>query len=160
MQRNALVSGNHPYNIRSKLCKSTDVTIVLLRVMEYYEGILILTTNRIKTFDVAVQSRVHLALRYQDLTPDHRKQVFKIFYKQLNTDNCDDLTAIRKYIEDDFEEEFNGRQIRNVFASAMALAREHKRKVCVGDFRQAVKVTRDFQKYLMEESIKARQRQE
>ena len=31
---------------------------VLLRVLEYYDGILILTTNRMKSFDVAVQSRI------------------------------------------------------------------------------------------------------
>lgn len=31
---------------------------VLLRVLEYYDGILILTTNRMKSFDIAVQSRI------------------------------------------------------------------------------------------------------
>jgi AAA+ superfamily predicted ATPase len=47
--------------------------------MEYYEGILILTTNRIKTFDVAVQSRVNLAIRYQDLSVEDRKKIFRNF---------------------------------------------------------------------------------
>jgi hypothetical protein len=32
--------------------------IVLLRVLEYYDGILILTTNRMRSFDIAVQSRI------------------------------------------------------------------------------------------------------
>ncbi|KAF2236692.1 P-loop containing nucleoside triphosphate hydrolase protein [Viridothelium virens] len=36
----------------------------LLRVLEYYEGILILTTNRLRSFDIAVQSRIHLAIKY------------------------------------------------------------------------------------------------
>jgi hypothetical protein len=31
---------------------------VLLRVLEYYDGILILTTNRMRSFDIAVQSRI------------------------------------------------------------------------------------------------------
>ena len=127
--------------------------------MEYYEGILILTTNRIKTFDVAVQSRVHLAIRFQDLSVEDRKKIFKNFYNQLTTENCDELKAIKDYI-DDFDQELNGRQIRNVFSSAMALARERNEKVCLQDFKQVVKVTREFQKYLMEESLKARQRVE
>ncbi len=61
---------------------------------------------------------------------------------------------------DDFDEELNGRQIRNVFSSAMALARAREEKVCLKDFKDVVKVTREFQKYLMEESVKARQRME
>ena len=127
--------------------------------MEYYEGILILTTNRIKTFDVAVQSRVHLAVRYQDLSGEDRKKIFRNFYNQLTTENCDELKAIKEYI-DEFDEELNGRQIRNVFSSAMALARERDDKVRLVDFKKTVKVTREFQKYLMEESVKARQRME
>ncbi len=124
--------------------------------MEYHEGILILTTNRIKTFDVAVQSRVHLAVRYQDLTVEDRRKVFRTFYNQLSGENCSELKLIKEYI-DEFDEELNGRQIRNVFSSAMALARERNEKVTVKDFKTVVKVTREFQKYLMEESVKARQ---
>ena len=126
--------------------------------MEYYEGILILTTNRIKMFDVAVQSRVHLAVRYQDLSPTDRNKVFMNFYNQLTTENCDELTKLKNYMDDVVEENpFNGRQIRNIFSSALALAREHKRKVRVDDFKKVVKVTREFQSYLQEQSIRARQ---
>ncbi|KAL8650961.1 MAG: hypothetical protein Q9226_004928 [Calogaya cf. arnoldii] len=140
MERNALVS-------------------VLLRVMEYYEGILILTTNRIKMFDVAVQSRVHLAVRYQDLSPTDRNKVFMNFYDQLTSENCSELMRLKEYIKE-FDENFNGRQIRNVFSSALALAREHKRKVRVEDFKKVVKVTKEFQGYLQEQSYKARQKNE
>ena len=45
MQRNALVS-------------------VFLRVLEYYEGILILTSNRVGTFDEAFKSGIQFALHY------------------------------------------------------------------------------------------------
>lgn len=127
--------------------------------MEYHEGILILTTNRIKTFDVAVQSRVHLAVRYQELTVEDRKKVFRTFYNQLSSENCHDLQRIKEYI-DEFDKELNGRQIRNVFSSALALARERNDKVTLKDFKQVVKVTGEFQKYLMEESVLARKHME
>ncbi|KAI8932326.1 hypothetical protein NX059_010520 [Plenodomus lindquistii] len=40
---------------------------VFLRVLEYYEGILILTSNRVGTFDEAFKSRIQLSLHYDDL---------------------------------------------------------------------------------------------
>lgn len=55
---------------------------VLLRVLEYYQGIIILTTNRIKSIDVAVISRIHLAIRYSDLTEDQMSEIFSFFLNQ------------------------------------------------------------------------------
>ena len=44
----------------------TDMHIigVFLRVLEYYAGILFLTTNRIGDFDEAFTSRIHMRLFY------------------------------------------------------------------------------------------------
>jgi hypothetical protein len=36
---------------------------IFLRVLEYFQGILFLTTNRVSSFDDAFQSRIHIALR-------------------------------------------------------------------------------------------------
>ena len=36
---------------------------IFLRLLEYFQGILFLTTNRVSTFDDAFQSRIHIALR-------------------------------------------------------------------------------------------------
>lgn len=41
---------------------------VFLRVLEYYEGILILTSNRVGTFDEAFKSRILLSLDYDNLS--------------------------------------------------------------------------------------------
>ncbi len=132
----------------------------LLRVLEYYEGILILTTNRIKTFDLAVQSRVHLAVRYTDLSGDDKRKIFYNFLKRLNSDNTENLNKIERYVTEDFDEEFNGRQIRNVVSSAMAVARGRNGKITLRDIKDVVKVTRDFRNHLYEETVKARQRME
>jgi SpoVK/Ycf46/Vps4 family AAA+-type ATPase len=64
MQRNALVS-------------------VFLRVLEYYNGILILTTNRIGTFDEAFKSRVQLALHYPPLDEKGREEIWHNFMRAL-----------------------------------------------------------------------------
>lgn len=38
------------------------IVSVFLRMLEYYKGILFLTTNRIGTFDEAFKSRIHISL--------------------------------------------------------------------------------------------------
>jgi SpoVK/Ycf46/Vps4 family AAA+-type ATPase len=40
---------------------------VFLRKLEYCEGIMFLTTNRVSEFDEAILTRVHLMLRYDHL---------------------------------------------------------------------------------------------
>ncbi|KAK9414655.1 putative AAA+ ATPase domain-containing protein [Seiridium unicorne] len=43
---------------------------VFSRELERYEGILFLTTNRMQTFNAAILSRIHLALKYEPLKKD------------------------------------------------------------------------------------------
>lgn len=43
------------------------IVSIFLRVLEYYEGILFMTTNRINDSDVAVHSRIHVSLEYLSL---------------------------------------------------------------------------------------------
>ncbi|KAJ6520231.1 AAA family ATPase [Mycena sanguinolenta] len=40
---------------------------VFLRLLEHYQGILFLTTNRVNTFDPAFKSRIHMALQYENI---------------------------------------------------------------------------------------------
>ena len=55
---------------------------IFLRVLEYYEGIMFLTTNRVQTFDAAFQSRIHISLEYAELDTKSRKQVWDNFLNQ------------------------------------------------------------------------------
>jgi hypothetical protein len=38
-----------------------------LRLLEYHQGVLFLTTNRVKSFGDAFPSRISVALKYSDL---------------------------------------------------------------------------------------------
>ncbi|KAF2151737.1 P-loop containing nucleoside triphosphate hydrolase protein [Myriangium duriaei CBS 260.36] len=58
------------------------IVSIFLRVLEYYEGIMFLTTNRVHTFDQAFQSRIHISLDYPELSIESRKQVWKNFLAQ------------------------------------------------------------------------------
>jgi len=89
-----------------------------LRTLEYYRGILFLTTNRLNTLDPAFESRIHLALKYTDLDINARKSVWSNFMNQtINFRDIseEDMTRIA-------EIPLNGRQIKNKFKIAQLLA--------------------------------------
>jgi SpoVK/Ycf46/Vps4 family AAA+-type ATPase len=95
---------------------------IFLRVLEYYEGMLFLTTNRIDNIDAAFQSRIHISMAYPDLTSDSRKSIWQNFLKSLG--------GLEQWKDQDLEEmasvELNGRQIKNVLKSASLLAARKK----------------------------------
>lgn len=58
---------------------------VFLRKLEYFEGILFMTTNKVTEFDEAILSRVHLKVKYEDLTREARRELWKYFLSKANT---------------------------------------------------------------------------
>lgn len=54
---------------------------VFLRVLEYYEGILILTSNRVGTFDEAFRSRIQLSIHYKNLNAEDRALIWAKFHR-------------------------------------------------------------------------------
>ncbi|KAH0360118.1 P-loop containing nucleoside triphosphate hydrolase protein, partial [Aureobasidium melanogenum] len=57
---------------------------IFLRVLEYHEGIMFLTTNRVSTFDPAFQSRIHISINYPELSPDSRRKIWENFLSRHN----------------------------------------------------------------------------
>ncbi|KAF2199215.1 hypothetical protein GQ43DRAFT_376793, partial [Delitschia confertaspora ATCC 74209] len=71
---------------------------VFRRVLEYYESILILTNNRVGTFDEAFKSRIQLVLHYPTLGPFQRLRIRENFINRLksfedDTVDIDDLSS-------------------------------------------------------------------
>jgi SpoVK/Ycf46/Vps4 family AAA+-type ATPase len=48
---------------------------VFLRALEYYSGILILTTNRVGSFDEAVISRMAAIVHFKELDADQKQKI-------------------------------------------------------------------------------------
>lgn len=90
-----------------------------LRHVEYYRGILFMTTNRVKTFDKAFLSRIHIALHYQNLTNSARIQIWSSFLKKAGVD-VEKLG--NKQLEKLGKHDVNGRQIKNATRTAHSLA--------------------------------------
>jgi SpoVK/Ycf46/Vps4 family AAA+-type ATPase len=118
--------------------RRNSLVSTLLRILEYYEGIplafpmflqktnrllgiLFLTSNRVKTFDEAFQSRIHFAVQFSILTEQQRKKIWEMWFKKAS-DKLDPSFEWQEYLEEEgrlVKEKLNGRQIRNVFRSAM-----------------------------------------
>lgn len=99
---------------------------MLLRVLEYYQGILILTTNQIAQFDVAVLSRIHIAIEYTSLNRDQQERIFNTFLDPLDKAGLiESYQDITDWLEESVYSSHNldGRQIRNIITSALGLAR-------------------------------------
>lgn len=102
-------------------------------MMEYYAGVLFLTTNRVGVFDEAFTSRIHLSLYYPPLDRNSTLQIFAKNWDRINAQykktgrtiniNTSEITEFAiDYFENNKEGRWNGRQIRNAFQSALALA--------------------------------------
>ncbi|PPJ58452.1 hypothetical protein CBER1_08352 [Cercospora berteroae] len=68
---------------------SSTLRALFLRLLEYYRGVLILTTNRQVTFDQAFHSHIHLTMHYGALDQHARAQVWKTFLTKSNLATAD-----------------------------------------------------------------------
>jgi hypothetical protein len=98
---------------------------VFLRRLEYFQGVLIMTTNRKRTIDSAFDSRIHFKIHYGDLSPESRSAIWKtclenipsnLFKSEINEADLKRLADL----------ELNGRQIKNAMACAVSIAVEEK----------------------------------
>lgn len=92
---------------------------IFLRMLEYYEGILFLTTNRVDNLDAAFQSRIHISMEYSELSAPSRRHVWANFLsgggKRAHGFSNGDLDVLAEYA-------MNGREIKNVLKTAQLLA--------------------------------------
>ncbi|MCO5592252.1 hypothetical protein L7F22_046250 [Adiantum nelumboides] len=98
--------------------KRNLMTCVFLRLLEYYAGVLFLTTNRVGTFDEAFLSRISLCIRYPPLDDGRRRLVWQNLLTRggiaISEDNLNSLLQ--------FGQPLNGREIRNVISLAQTWA--------------------------------------
>ncbi|KAK7702982.1 hypothetical protein SLS57_011117 [Botryosphaeria dothidea] len=113
---------------------------VFLRKLEWFSGILFLTTNRVGVIDEAFKSRIHMTLYYPALTLEQTVDIWKMNLERIRrideariqgTDDPPmiiDESQIMDYAKTHFDYSqtrhgrWNGRQIRNAFQTATALA--------------------------------------
>ncbi|KAI4612989.1 hypothetical protein J4E80_007044 [Alternaria sp. BMP 0032] len=141
--------------------KRNALVSVFLRALEYYDGILILTSNRLPatlvsltskpTVDEAFKSRIQLALHYDNLGLVQRKKIWRNFIarmKTLDESSTDDLEDILDHIDEISKEPMNGREIRNAITIARQLAQFREQPFQYSHLKHAINVGNRFSKYL------------
>jgi hypothetical protein len=81
---------------------------VFLRKLEYFHGILFLTTTQAANSDDAILNRIHLKLRYDDLDRDARRNVF---VKLLKTGEKEWVEFSQEELDRLAEVKSNGREV-------------------------------------------------
>jgi hypothetical protein len=99
---------------------------VFLTKLEYYQGILFLTTNRFSRIDHAFQSRVDLFLPYRDLGVAARRQVWHNFLEHFGRDKFELVAGDLDRLAD---LPLNGREIKNLLKTAQLLSARSGGKV-------------------------------
>lgn len=122
---------------------------IFLRLLEYFQGILFLTTNRVETFDDAFQSRIHIALRYGELSQKAKKSVFKMFIERVRVLEG---VATMPFTEEDYNalarNNLNGRQIKNTIRTAQALAVNNNEPLSMVHIKRVLDVSNAFDRDL------------
>lgn len=106
--------------------KRNTIVSVFLRKLEYYRGIMFLTTNRIHSFDDAFKSRIHVAIRYPELDTSSRRVIWGNFLKKAQQMYQHGVEVTTEETDELSKKILNGREIRNIVKSAQLLASRSK----------------------------------
>jgi hypothetical protein len=112
---------------------------IFLRLLEYYQGTLFLTTNRVDNIDDAFQSRIHVHIKYANLTSKSRRRIWSTFVGQMPSHfEAAELDALA-------EVPLNGRQIKNMVKTAQLLALEDGRTLTKDHIDMVLAIERGFE---------------
>lgn len=110
---------------------------VFLRLLEYHQGVLFLTTNRVQNIDRAFYSRVSIGIHFTDGGADKRRRIWENLLEAAGIKGVDAERMSRHNI--------NGRQIKNSIRLAQTLARAKNKKVDEAWLDLVIKNVLDFE---------------
>ncbi|KAI1149941.1 P-loop containing nucleoside triphosphate hydrolase protein [Nemania diffusa] len=129
---------------------------IFLKELEYFSGIIFLTTNRVETFDWAMKSRVHLALGFSPPGASVRQRMWAQALAAVPADElgiADVADAVRVLDR----RRLNGREIYNALNTARTIAKFERKKLLLEHIQKVMKVRDSFDKKLKEERTRLKQ---
>ncbi|RYP81369.1 hypothetical protein DL770_005922 [Monosporascus sp. CRB-9-2] len=129
---------------------------VFLKHLEYFSGIVFLTSNRVMVFDKAMKSRIHLALEYKPPDLDMRR---RIWTQCLSSIPAVEISLdIEEAVDEFLRDEVNGREIANCISTARTLAHFKGVKLGTQHVHTMLRTRMDFEKSLS--SMRAKQKRD
>lgn len=111
---------------------------VFLRLLEYYAGVLFLTTNRANNLDTAFWSRITMAFHYPKLGKDGLSIIWSNMLRNVG------IKASESEIEHLLSFEANGREIGNAINAAQSLAIEQGTPATADHIASILSVKKQF----------------
>ncbi|KAF5011009.1 hypothetical protein FDECE_2879 [Fusarium decemcellulare] len=129
------------------------VVSVILQALDRYEGIFILTSNRVATLDEALKSRVRVAIEFK-LDKEARHELWSNAIRSLHLEHTDAdgpiaFDDLRQHIPALAQFELTGREIRNALRTAKRLAYYRAEPLMFSHVKLSIKVTKDYGDYLL-----------
>ncbi|KAI2706541.1 hypothetical protein CBS147372_452 [Penicillium roqueforti] len=124
---------------------------VFLRRIEYYQGLMFLTTSRKIQLNESIISRIHLTIKYEDLTTEFRREIWRTYLSKANTVQGPAIVGPNELqFLDNLS--LNGREIKNLTSIAHALATVGEEPVSYKYLEMAAELSEEFSKEFSEES--------
>ena len=129
--------------------KRNELVSSFARFLDYYKGIVIITTNRVSRFDGALMPRIDLTLGLPPLDRDRRLAIWRHEIQDLFDDGIitasqsDDFYALAS--EEWSLEDFNGHQIRKAVKAAKIIAERKGKGLRRREIETMLKMERQFQ---------------
>lgn len=115
---------------------------MFLRELEYFGGVVFLTTNRVESFDPAMKSRIHLSLAYQ---PPGAQVRLELWTKLIGALPEEELAVDSADIKSLLEYNLNGREIANIINTSRTVARYQKETLQISHIRAILDVRLSFE---------------
>ena len=147
-EADVFMAERHPQDIARN-----ELVSIFLRELEYFKGIIFLTTNLYDTIDCAFRSRVSLHLLFKPLSADARLAVWRKFLDRLPKtaevrelkDSEDGTGGKEELDEDDLKElsawNLNGREIKNAVKMVKSWCDQKDYRMSLTRLENGIKVT-------------------
>jgi hypothetical protein len=116
---------------------------VFLRLLEYHQGVLFLTTNRVRNIDRAFYSRISVAIGFTKADLDKRVKVWTNLLSAAGVIiGANDITALA-------DADLNGRQIKNVIRTAATMAKLDGEAVTAARLKDEIEEATRFEREML-----------
>ena len=127
--------------------KRNDLVSSFVRFIEYYQGIVIVTTNRISKFEEALMPRIDLTLSLPPLDRGRRIGIWNNQIQDLLEEgaiNPSQSANLRGLAQKWSKDDFNGHQIKKAVKNARVLAEKKGKTLGDKEIGTMLKMAREF----------------
>ena len=145
-EADVFMAERHPQDIARN-----ELVSIFLRELEYYRGIIFLTTNLYSTIDTAFRSRVSLHLLFNSLSPDARVVVWRKFLDRLpaaasaslkgKDGEADEVDVTDEDLKELSAWQLNGREIKTAVKMTKSWCEQKGYTLTLARLENGIKVT-------------------